>query len=75
MEKYLNKIKNAKNKDDLHQINYDVLLDHSMTGAQWDLVSGLCVWKETQLAGKSQTELDHCASVLKLAKKYINKIK
>lgn len=75
MDKYLQEIKNAKTKPDLQDTNYRAFCDNSITGKQHDLLTDLCVWKENQQKGATQDQLNDCAKVLKIPKKYINLIK
>ena len=75
LETYLEQIKNAKTKPDLQDINYRAFCDNSITAKQDALLTACCVWKENQQKGATENQLDICARVLKIPKKYINKIK
>lgn len=73
LETYLEQIKNAKSKADLQELSYQAI--RYLCDKDHNLICACCAWKENQLKAKTQTELDNCAKVLKIAKKYINKIK
>lgn len=74
MDKYLQEIKTAKNKDELRDITYKAIKDPRITPKQYDKLTALCVWKNLELQGAIAILAD-CAKNLKLAKKETDKIK
>ena len=74
MKKYLEMIKNAKNKDELKEISYSATKDNAITRKEHDTIVSCCVWKQWQLTTPPAT-LDDCAKSLKLSKKYVDAIK
>lgn len=74
MNKYLKKIKNAQNKDELKELSYEATKDVKITKKEYDTIVSCCVWKQWQLTTPPAI-LDDCAKTLKLAKKYVNIIK
>lgn len=74
MDKYLQQIKTAKSKDELHQITYNAIKDPHITPKQYNKITALCVWKNLELQG-AMSILADCAKNLKLTKKDTDKIK
>lgn len=76
MQTYIKRIKDAKTKDELHQISYEFLRDTNVQALskETDLIDGLCVYKECELDGASTQELNLCIKSLKLPKKYVLQI-
>lgn len=75
MDKYLQEIKNAKSKEELREIVYKGFLSKDITQGQDNIITNCAVWKENQQKGATQDQLNDCAKVLKIPKKYINLIK
>lgn len=74
MIKYLEKIKNAQNSNELKELSYKATKDVEITKKEYDIIVSCCVWKQWQLTTPPAI-LDDCAKILKLAKKYVNIIK
>lgn len=76
MDKYLEQIKQAKTKDELHAISYNFLKneDVTITSKETNLIDGLCVFKEMELAGANYNELMRCIKTLKIPQKMWKKV-
>ena len=76
MDKYIEQIKNAKTKEELHQISYNFTLNEKCTilSKEQNLIDGLCVFKELLLDGADKNTLNQCSKSLRLPKNITNRI-
>lgn len=76
MKQYIEKIKNAKTKEELHQISYDFLknTEYTIFSKENTLIDHLCVYKECLLENASKKDLEDCIKVFKLPKKLVKEI-
>ena len=77
IELYIERIKNAKTKDNLKQISYDFTKNTSyqIMSKECDLIDHLCVYKECLLDDNmSKKDLSECIKVFKLPKSLIKKV-
>lgn len=73
MDKYLDRIKRATNRQQLLNITYEAFKDIKLSKKQDDMLTACAVWKEVQFRGEKDA-LDECAKQLKIPTKYIKAI-
>ena len=71
MKKYIEQIKNATNKEELHKISYDFFINTDIKITDNNLIDKLCVYKECLLDNASKEELNQCIKFLKIPKNII----